>query len=169
MWDVFWTGWLGFRILPWVCAAACYFIARGKNRRAVIWAILGFFFWIPLIVLLFLSKVEKKEAGGYQIPTVPSSSAPPPPPPPPPSPPPPPPPPITPPPTPKPETVTSEANVCPSCQMANSSGASFCAGCGHDLRQPVSPPEPKVSYCSNCGKPIPEGAHFCSECGHQVG
>ena len=162
--------WVGFRILPWVCSAASFYVARTKNRRAVLWAFLGFFI-LPFIVLLFLSKVEKKEAGGYQVPTVPYPSAPPPsmpsPPPSMPSPSPSPPPPVATAP-PRPQPVSSAANVCPSCQTANSPGASFCAGCGRDLRLPASPRKPKVSYCSNCGEPISEGAHFCPKCGHQV-
>jgi TM2 domain-containing membrane protein YozV/RNA polymerase-binding transcription factor DksA len=68
------------------------------------------------------------------------------------------------------ETKQQKKIFCPSCGEKNSSSASFCYNCSHDLRKAKNM-EDNISekdYCSACGKPIEKGATFCIHCGNMA-
>jgi hypothetical protein len=52
--DVMWTLWIIGLALAIAIAAVCYRIAEGKGRRGVLWAVLGFFFPVIALVVIFV-------------------------------------------------------------------------------------------------------------------
>lgn len=56
--------------------------------------------------------------------------------------------------------------VCPHCHKTNPAEASFCSGCGYDLRTDRMGKNSPV--CSKCGEPVGAGAVFCSSCGAKL-
>jgi hypothetical protein len=63
--------------------------------------------------------------------------------------------------------------VCPRCRAPVALGANFCAACGQDLRQPITPPpvaplQPVAPRCWNCGGVyfhyFPNGRATCYTC-----
>ena len=147
-----------FLVIGVVFGFICSSIAGGKNRNAMLWGVLGFFFGlITLIIIAVLPRVES--SGGEASGEMRAWRA----------------------------SQRSPVRSCPNCRAENSTANQYCANCGSELAMetpgnlpvpgtasPTQHTEPVVSSsrevaCKGCGQEVDRQAIQCPNCGTPVG